>query len=177
VASGRNRRPSGEDSARAGSRRTEDCLEALHKLREDPDLTDARAAIAQFLAHKSNLLVAKAAKLAGEAGIESLEPQLVAAFHRFMKNPAVTDKGCEAKTEIVRALEAMGAAEPEVFLAGIRHVQMEGAYGPPIDTAVGLRAASAMGLCITPTRCSSKPLKANSAEIHKAPASFFRFSP
>jgi HEAT repeat protein len=33
-----------------------------------------------------------------------------------------------------------------VFLAGIRHVQMEGSFGPPIDTAAGLRAASAVGL-------------------------------
>jgi HEAT repeat protein len=63
-----------------------------------------------------------------------------------MTNPAVTDKGCNAKTEIVRALEALGAAEADVFLAGIRHIQMEGSFGPPVDTAAELRAASAMGL-------------------------------
>jgi len=43
-------------------------------------------------------------------------------------------------------LESLGAPEGVLFLTGIRHVQMEGSFGPPVDTAAGLRAASAMGL-------------------------------
>jgi HEAT repeat protein len=46
----------------------------------------------------------------------------------------------------VRALEALAAPEEAVYLAGIRHIQMEGSYGPPIDTAAALRSASALGL-------------------------------
>jgi HEAT repeat protein len=130
----------------AQPRRTEDCLDALSRLRENPAAPEAPPELGRYLAHKSNLAAAKAAKLVAEFEIEDLEPQLVAAFHRFMKSPALTDKGCAAKTEIVRALEASGAAEAEVFLAGIRHIQMEGSFGPPVDTAAGLRAASAMGL-------------------------------
>lgn len=126
--------------------RAEECLDALSRLRENPEAPEARAELGRYLADKSNLVAAKAAKLVGEFEIQDLEPQLVAAFKRFLKNPAVTDKGCSAKTEVVRALEALGAAEAEVFLAGIRHVQMEGSFGPPVDTAAGLRAASAMGL-------------------------------
>ncbi|MBZ5596080.1 MAG: HEAT repeat domain-containing protein [Acidobacteriia bacterium] len=127
-------------------RRTEDCLEALSRLRQNPTAPETRAELGKYLANKSNVVVAKAAKLVAELEMQDLEPQLVAAFHRFMKNPAVADRGCAAKTEIVRALEALGAAAAEVFLTGIRHIQMEGSFGPPVDTASGLRAASAMGL-------------------------------
>lgn len=127
-------------------RRTEDRLDALSRLRDNPTAPEARAELVAYLGNKSNAVTAKAAKLVAEFEIQDLEPQLVAAFHRFMKNPAVTDRGCAAKAEIVRALEALGAAQTEVFLSGIRHIQMEGSFGPPVDTAAGLRAASAIGL-------------------------------
>ncbi len=130
----------------AQSRKTEDCLASLSRLGENPAAPGIAAALAGYLANKSSPVVAKAAKIVAEFELHDLEPPLVSAFHRFMTNPAVTDKGCAAKTEIVRTLEALGAAEAEVFLAGIRHIQMEGSFGPPVDTAAGLRAASAMGL-------------------------------
>ncbi len=133
----------------AHARKTEDCLEALSRLRDDPATPAARAEIGRFLANKSNAVVAKAANLAGEFELHDLRTQLVDAFHRFMKDPAVTDRGCAAKTAIVRALEALAAPEEAVYLAGIRHVQLEGSYGPPIDAAAALRSASAMGLVHT----------------------------
>jgi len=128
------------------ARRTEDCLEELHQLRGRLPLPEAAAEVQAYLRHKSNLVVAKAAKLAREFELHELRADLVSAFDRFMRDPAKSDHGCSAKTEIVRALEALAVPEAPVFLAGIRHVQMEGSFGPPIDTAPGLRAASAMGL-------------------------------
>ena len=130
----------------AHARKTEDCLEALSRLREDPTAPAVRAEIGQYLAHKSNAVVAKAAKMAGDFELQDLRPHLIEAFHRFMKDPAATDRGCAAKTAVVRALEAMAAPEEAIYLAGIRHIQMEGSYGPPIDTAAALRSASAMAL-------------------------------
>src|SRR5258708_6319271 len=130
----------------AHTRKTEDCLEGLSRLGHDPSAPAARAELVQYLAHKSNAVVAKAAKLAGDFELHDLRPQLVEAFHRFMQDPATTDRGCAAKTTIVRALEALAAPEEAIYLAGIRHIQMEGSYGPPIDTAAALRSASAMGL-------------------------------
>src|SRR5579863_7264697 len=127
-------------------KKTEDCLDALSRLRENLASPGSQAELAGYLGHKSSAVVAKAAKLVAEFELHDLEPSLVSAFHRFMTNPAVSDKGCGAKMEIVRALEALGANEAEVFLAGIRHIQVEGSFGPPVDTAAGLRAASAMGL-------------------------------
>jgi HEAT repeat protein len=130
----------------ARSGKTEDCLEALSRLRENPAAPGVVAELGKYLGNRSGVVVAKTAKIVAEFELHDLEPQLVSAFQRFMTNPAVTDKGCNAKTEIVRALEALGAAEADVFLAGIRHIQMEGSFGPPVDTAAELRAASAMGL-------------------------------
>jgi HEAT repeat protein len=127
-------------------RKTEDALEELHRLRLSFPVPAAARELRPYLRHKSNLVVAKAAKLAGAFELHELQPELVAAFERFMRDPAKTDRGCAAKTEIARALEALGATEAPVFLAGIHHVQMEGSFGPPIDTAAPLRAASAMGL-------------------------------
>jgi len=107
---------------------------------------EAAAELRAYLHHKSNLVVAKAAQLTREFELYDLRADLVSAFARFMQDAAKTDRGCSAKTEVVRALESLGAPEGSLFLTGIHHVQMEGSFGPPIDTAAGLRAASALGL-------------------------------
>jgi hypothetical protein len=128
------------------SRKTEEALDALSRLRENPDSPAIHGEVSHYLAHKSNAVVAKAAKLAAGFELYDARPLLIAAFHRFMKDAATSDRGCSAKTEIVRALEALGIPEATVFLAGLRHVQMEGSFGPPVDTAAALRAACAMSL-------------------------------
>jgi HEAT repeat protein len=104
------------------------------------------AELPKYLASKSNIVVAKAADLARAAGVESLVPQLTAAFDRFMQSPAKTDPTCAAKREIANALYELGAPAQAVFLVGIRHVQKEAAWGPPVDTAAELRGLCALGL-------------------------------
>lgn len=91
-------------------------------------------------------MVAKAAKIAGEKRAVELVPELVAAFRRLMENPSKLDKGCAATAAIVGALYALDYAEPEIYLRGIHHVQMEGSFGPPVDAAAKLRAISALAL-------------------------------
>jgi len=78
-----------------------------------------------------------------------LVPELLGAFHRLMENPSKLDKGCAATTEIVGALYELDYAEPEIYLLGIHHVQMEGSFGPPVDAAAKLRAISALALART----------------------------
>lgn len=107
------------------------------------------AELVKHLAGKHNLLAAKAARIAGEWGTAELAPQLVDAFDRFLLKPETTDKRCEAKIEILKALCQFEHGSPAVFRRGIRHVQMEGAWGPPVDTAAPVRALSAMGLAQT----------------------------
>jgi hypothetical protein len=126
----------------------EQALDRLGSLR-----SESPAAVTQelkaFLKNRSNLVVAKAAKIAGELHATDLIDDLLLALHRFMVNPQKLDKGCAATTEIVATLYEMDHVEPEIYLLGIHHVQMEGSFGPPVDAAAKLRAFSALGLART----------------------------
>lgn len=127
----------------------EQALDRLSALRSGSSPEAAAQEIKKALSSKSNLVVAKAAKIAGELRSAASVHDLVAAFDRLMTDAARLDKGCAAVTEIAGALYEMDYLEPEVYLRGIRHVQKEGSYGPPVDVASKLRAFSAMGLVRT----------------------------
>jgi HEAT repeat protein len=129
--------------------RLEDRLAALSDLRREPDSPEARKELTKCLASKINLLAAKGARIVGDCKIDALAPQLVEAFDRFMTDPATSDRRCEAKLAIAKALEDLEYPSPEPFLRGIRHVQMEPSFGPPVDTAIELRAICAIGLVRT----------------------------
>lgn len=127
----------------------EKSLNALGELRHTTSPETAAKELRSYLGSKSNLVVAKAAKIAGELRATELIPALVAAFERVMKDPQKLDKRCAAVTEIVGALYEMDYGEPEVYLPGLRHVQKEGSFGPPVDTAAALRGMCAQGLLRT----------------------------
>jgi HEAT repeat protein len=130
----------------AKSRRLEDRLEALNELRTDPTAEASVAALQKALTSKVNHVAGRAAEIAGEFWLEQLVPDLISAFERFMVNPAKTDPACIAKTAIVDALYRMEAYQPDTFLDGIGHRQLEPAYGGKVDTAAKLRGISALGL-------------------------------
>jgi HEAT repeat protein len=127
----------------------EQALDRLTALKNEERGAPVAAELKAFLKNRSNLVAAKAAKIACHARATELVPELVAAFHRFMANPPKLDKGCAATTGIVTALYELDYAEPEVYLLGIHHVQMEGSFGPPVDAAAKLRAISALALART----------------------------
>ena len=66
-----------------------------------------------------------------------------------MTNAPKLDRRCAAVTEIVSALYELDYTEPAPFLKGIKHVQLEASFGPPVDEAAKLRAVSAQGLLRT----------------------------
>jgi HEAT repeat protein len=66
--------------------------------------------------------------------------------------PETTDKRCAAKIEILKALCKLEYPSPSIFRRGLKHVQMEASWGPPVDTAAEVRALSAMGLAQTDYR-------------------------
>lgn len=123
--------------------RLEDKLAALAAL--DLSADAAIPVLRHALADKSNLLAGKAARLIGRGRLCSLATDLETAFRRFLVN-STTDKGCQAKLPIAQCLYELGIGSEETFLAGIRHVQLEPAFGEPIDTAAELRGVCAMGL-------------------------------
>lgn len=99
-----------------------------------------------YLGNRSNVIVARASKLAAGIPEHPLGPELVAAFHRFLVDPVRTDRGCLAKVAVVDALRASTDPNVDVFFAGLRHVQLEPTYGGRVDTAAALRAGCALGL-------------------------------
>lgn len=125
---------------------TEDALAAIHAIRQAPEKYDLARDLAPFLGHKSNHVVAAAAATAERLEAGALAPELVQAFERLMRDPAKLDQGCKATIAIVQALVMLEDAAARVFFAGIRHVQKEGSFGPPVDAAAPLRGLCARGL-------------------------------
>jgi HEAT repeat protein len=102
------------------------------------------------LAHRNNFLVSKAAKLAAEAELTALLPDILAAYDRFFLDPAKTDPKCWAKEALAKALVKLGHRSKDAYLRGMRHHQMEASWGPPVDTAGTLRATCAHALVDCP---------------------------
>ncbi|HWC20079.1 MAG TPA: HEAT repeat domain-containing protein [Terriglobales bacterium] len=127
----------------------ETALNKLGELRQAAQSQSTVEELHQFLRHRSNLVVAKAAKLGAELRATELIPELAAAFGRFMSNAKQKDKRCAAVTEIAKALYEFDYLEPNVYLQGIHHVQLEASFGPPVDTAATLRGICAQGLLRT----------------------------
>ncbi len=125
---------------------TEEALLAIRKIRDDPDGFDLKRDLAPFLKHKSNHVIAAAADTATRLELGSFCPELVDAFLELMKKPDTRDQGCKALIAIAKALANMDQPAPQVYFAGIRHVQKEGGFGPPVDAAAPLRGLCAQGL-------------------------------
>ena len=127
----------------------EKALDRLAELRHRDPSPQHTEEIRRFLTHKSNLVAAKAANLVKEQRRSEFVPDLVSAFHRFIANPARLDKRCAALTGITEALYELDYSEPDIYLRGLRHVQMEASFGPPVDAAAALRGISAQALMRT----------------------------
>jgi hypothetical protein len=111
------------------------------------DLSPAVAApeVAKALTLRHNLLVSKAATLALHHNLTSLMPNLVAAFARFLENSTKSDPQCWAKNALAKTLAAFEYQEQELFLTGMRHIQLESGWG--ID---GYRRNTPRYVCLGP---------------------------
>jgi HEAT repeat protein len=120
---------------------------ALAKLDEIPlAAPEGLKEIAKALNAKSNLVVAKAARLIGAAQLTDLTPALAATFTRLLKAGTPADKGCAAKIAIARTLNSLECNDADLFLSGMKHRQPEPVWGGTEDTAADLRAICAVGL-------------------------------
>ena len=125
---------------------TDEALRAIRAIRDAPESFDLKRDLAPFLKHKSNHVASAAASTAERLEAGALAQDLVEAFLELMEDPAKRDQGCEAMIAMAKALVAMDEPAANVYLAGVRHVQMEGSFGPPIDAAAPLRGVCAQGL-------------------------------
>lgn len=113
------------------------------------DTAEAEPILRRFLTHRSNLVVARAAKAVGKHQLTDLTEELATAFHRFLPaagNPVKTDPQCWAKNEVARVLAAFEYQSYELFVAGTRHIQREPVWGTTEDTAGPLRGTCALAL-------------------------------
>ena len=126
-------------------RKFEEQIAALDELRRQPE--EARVdGVRKALTQRNNFIAAKAADLVREFSMAQLLPDLEIAFDRFFDDPVKSDPQCWAKNAISRALAALEYQEAEVFLRGMRHIQMEPVWGGQSDTAGTLRATCALAL-------------------------------
>jgi HEAT repeat protein len=124
------------------NRRIEEHLEQLGRLRSATP-AEAVPPLRKALTDKSNVIVAKAAKIAGDSIIRELIPDLLAAFDRHFDDPVKRDPQCWAKNAIAKALREMEYGEAAPYLRGARYVQMEPVWAGSQDTAGPLR-----GICL-----------------------------
>jgi hypothetical protein len=128
-----------------GKRVFDEQVAALDAVRHGPE--EARVEpLRKALGHRNNFIVAKAADLVREFGLTSLAADVLASFDRFFENPVKADPQCWAKNALSRALAAFEHQDEEVFLRGMRHIQMEPVCGGQSDTAGTLRATCALAL-------------------------------
>lgn len=124
-------------------------MASIRAIRDAPEKFDLKRDLVPFLRHKSNHAAAAAADTIGRLEAVGFTQDLVDAFLEWIKNPAQRDPGCKALTAIAKTLAAMDHPAAAVYLAGIRHVQKEASFGPPVDTAAALRGICAQGLART----------------------------
>ena len=128
-----------------GKRKFEEQLAAVDALRELPPEA-ALEPLRKALSNRNNFLAGKAAGLIRDLHLEQLTPDLLTAFDRFFEDAAKSDPQCWAKNAISSALAAFEYQEPEVFLRGMKHIQLEPSYGGSSDSAGTLRATCALAL-------------------------------
>jgi hypothetical protein len=95
---------------------------------------------------RNNFLVAKAATVTLHHRLTGLMPDLATALARFLDSPAKADPQCWAKNALAKTLAAFEYQEPELFLRGMRHVQLEPGWGGATDSAGPLRGTCALAL-------------------------------
>jgi len=121
-------------------------LEDLAPLEADPGRADAGDRLERALGSANAHVVARAAALIGKERMPGHEQRLLDAYERFLVDAAKSDPHCHAKLAILDALDDCEHVDSEPFIAAARYVQLEKRWGPPDDTAAGIRARCALAL-------------------------------
>jgi len=94
-------------------------------------------------------LVAAAVALAAQAVREAALPGVEEALVRAYASLHGEDPGCRARLALLEALDHMEATDDAPFVHAARYVQLEKAWGAPVDTAAGGAAGVAVGTRIS----------------------------
>ena len=123
-------------------------LRILREVRTEGDPEKIRETAIKYLADKTNLVIAEAAKLIGEFEVTELESELQAAWNRLIEHadPVKADKGCTAKTAIIETLGNLNHDDSEFYLTAIQYRQIEPGWPDAQDTAENVRAGCAFAI-------------------------------
>ena len=121
-------------------------LEILEAAAADASSAAARARLREALQTGSGLVAARAAKIVREHALEEFDDDLTAMFLRLLADPVKIDPGCLGKLAALEALDFGSHDDGTVFLEATRTFQPEPAWGPPVDTASGVRARGVLAL-------------------------------
>lgn len=129
----------------------------LRALETDPNAVDRNETLTAALASANNRVVGRAATLVRQLQLEEYQPELLAAYERFLVDPLKTDPGCEAKTPLCEALRLIEYDEADFFLTNIHYRQYEPVFGGDTDTAATIRATCGFALIqLNDTRAMSE---------------------
>src|ERR1700689_3647139 len=128
-----------------GKRKFEEQLAALDALRQQPPEA-AIEPLRKALTNRNDFMAAKAADMVRQFQLTQLTPELPTAFDHFFEDAIKSDPQCWAKNAISKALAAFEHQDADVFLRGMKHIQLEPSYGGASDSAGTLRATCALAL-------------------------------
>jgi len=120
-------------------------LEQIEALRTVPE-AEAIPLLCKALRDRNNYAAGKAARIVGERLLHAMRPELIEAFDRFLQDPVNTDPQCWAKNALAKSLKDLGHSDAEVYIRGIRHIQLEPVWGSLQDTAATVRGTCALAL-------------------------------
>jgi hypothetical protein len=128
------------------SRKLEEQLERIKLLRDAVPDSETISILRKALADRSNLVVAEAARAAGEIHAVALIPDLLLAYSRLFENPVKVDPKCWGKTAIIKSLTVLDYSESPPYIRGSSHVQMEPVWDGQEDAAGPLRSNCILAL-------------------------------
>ncbi|MGB3786364.1 MAG: hypothetical protein WA949_00025 [Phormidesmis sp.] len=131
----------------AKSKKLNLALEQIRTIQRLDTLTESDVAVLQqILREKQAIALLPTTKLIIRHKLTSLIPNLITVFQKLLDKGEKTDPGCKAKWAIANTLYQLEKPDSDLFLAGIRHVQLEPVWGGTVDTAPPLRSLCALGL-------------------------------
>lgn len=121
-------------------------LALLETTAPDASSPEARARLHDALGTGPGIVAARAAKIVREQGLGGFDDDLLSAFRRLLADPVKSDPGCLGKLAALEALDFGSHDDAAIFLEATRVFQLEPAWGPPVDTAGGVRSRGVLAL-------------------------------
>jgi HEAT repeat protein len=121
-------------------------LAVLEATAMDAASPEAHARLREAIRTGPGLVAARAAKIVRERALVGFDDDLIGMFRRLLADPVKNDPGCLGKLAALEALDFGSHDDGAVFLEATRTFQPEPAWGPPVDTAGGVRARGVLAL-------------------------------